>query len=112
MYAGHLSHVITEDISDHLPCLLSLPYLTASQKDSVMIKKRRLNKKAIASIKNDLQSIIYSDIIDVNEAFNELHDSVLGAINKNAPERTLRKKSVQHDEPWITPGICNSLRKQ
>ena len=112
MYAAHLSHVITEDISDHLPCLLSLPYLSASQKDPVMIKKRRLNKKAIASIKHDLQSIIYSDIVDVNEAFNELHESVLGAINKNVPERTLRKKSVQHDEPWIMPGICNSLRKQ
>ena len=113
LYTGHLSYVIAEDISDHLPGLLSLPSLTAPQKESVLVKKRRLNEKAVESIKNELTEKKYSETLsDVNEAFIELHDSVLEAINKSAPEKSVRKKAKQHNEPWIRAGICNSLRKQ
>ena len=39
IYANHLSHILTEDISDHLPCMVSIPELTTCDKGPIRITK-------------------------------------------------------------------------
>ena len=112
LYSEHMCHLITEDISDHLPCMVSLPVLTGHEKDPFLITKRKLNEKIVSKIVEDLrhqQWCLHQN--DVNSAFNELHDKILNIVNKNAPEKTVRKKIKKHAEPWITKVIQNSIRK-
>ena len=113
LYSEHMYHLITEDISDHLPCMVSLPVLTSHEKDPFLITKRKLNEKIVNQIVEDLklqQWNLHQN--DVNSAFNELHDKILNIVDKNAPEKTLRNKIEKHVELWIMKGIKNSIRKQ
>ena len=113
LYSEHMCHLITEDINDHLPCIVSLPSLTSLDKDPFLITKRHLNDKIVNQIVEDLSLQIWKlDQSDVNLAFNELHDKILNIVDKNAPEKTFRKRLKKHAEPWITKGIQNSIRKQ
>ena len=54
IYANHLSHIITEDISDHLLCMVSIPELTTCNKSPIQIKKRKLNEKVYKNIEESL----------------------------------------------------------
>ena len=113
LYSEHMCHLITEDISDHLPCMVLLPVLTSHEKDPFLITKRKLNEKIVNKIVEELgqqQWNLHQN--DVNSAFNEPHDNILNIVDKNAPEKMVRKKIKKHIEPWIMKGIQNSIRKQ
>ena len=116
IYANHLSHIITEDISDHLPCMVSIPELTTCDKSPIQIKKRKLNEKVYKNIKESLLSHDWSYVMhkstDTNAAFNELHSVIIKTIDKYAPERTTLAKNKCQSEPWVMPGINKSLKKQ
>ena len=116
LYANHLSHIMTEDFSDHLPCMVSIPKLTTCEKDPIQVKKRHFNDKVYTAINETLLkhdwSIVHSKYSDTNEAFNELHSVILKTINKHAPERSVLMKTKGHDDPWVMPGINKSLKKQ
>ena len=45
IYDGHQSYILTEDLSDHLPCLVTLPALTPLEREPQCIVTRKLNKK-------------------------------------------------------------------
>ena len=49
---------------------------------------------------------------NTNAAFEELHSVIIKTIDKYAPERTTLAKNKGHNEPWVTPGINKSLKKQ
>ena len=97
LYSEHKCHLITEDISDYLPCMVSLPVLTSHKKEPFLIKKRKLNDKIVKKIVQDLSSIKWQqNYSDANTAFNMLHNIVLESLDKNAQnkhsERTLDHK--------------------
>ena len=116
IYANHLSHIMTEDISDHLPCMVSIPELTTCDKSPIKISKRIFNDKVYNTINESLLSYDWSHVMhkstDTNEAFDELHSVIMKTINRYAPERITLAKNKGHNEPRVMPGINKSEKKQ
>ena len=54
---GYKSMILIDDISDHMPCLTSLPRIEVDQKGVVEIHKRKLDNKSIDKIKLDMLAI-------------------------------------------------------
>ena len=100
------STILTHDISDHLPCLLSIRDTISESKVITTITSRKLTKKAIESIRQDLTSYTQEGIEGTNESFNNFHTYLLNSLDKHAPTQTNkigRKKTIK--EPWITKGL-------
>ena len=114
--ANHLSYIMTEDISDHLPRMVSIPELTSCDKSPIKINKCKFNDKVYNAINDSLLSYNWSHVMhkstDTNEAFDELHSVIMKNIEWYAPERTTLVKNKGHNEPCIMPGINKSLKKQ
>ena len=110
------SKIIINDISDHLPSLVTLnvPFLEKRRRQT--ITTRRLNETTVNEISSVLTSHAWADELnnnDVDTDFNLFHDILNNTLNKLAPERqiTLNKKQTKHS-PWIIPGLIKSFTKQ
>ena len=110
------SKILVDDISDHLPCLVTLKNQNKSIKGSRKIQFRTLDEKAIESIKDKLDTHLWeSDLKDlaVDECFDMFHDKLMEVIDKIAPIKikTVSRKKLIRDS-WITSGLMTSLNKQ
>ena len=107
--------VITDDLSDYYPSLVILNNIEKCKKDKVKITKRRVDSASIELIKTEVDSVDWSciDSMNVNEAFEYFHSTLLKSIDAHCPKR---EYSISYDkiirDPWITKGLINSIRKQ
>ena len=108
--------LLVDDISDHLPCLVTLKNQNKSVKGNSNIEFRTLDENAIKMIKQLLDSNTWETELGnlaIEDCFNKLHDILLETIDKVAPIKT---KTVSHKklirDPWITSGLMTSLTKQ
>ena len=53
---GYKSWILLEDISDHMPCFISLPMVEIDRKHSIEILKRKIDQKSMGLIRNDMLS--------------------------------------------------------
>ena len=110
------SHIIIDDISDHLPCLVTLKNQMKCIKEGRTITSRNLNDKTITKINEEMKNIdwiqsLTDDSVDNN--FNIFHQKLIDTIDHYAPEteRRISAKNIIRD-PWITRGLLTSLKKQ
>ena len=69
--------VIVTDLSDHFPCILTVTDFNQSNTNQTKIIKRKLNKKNLDKIKNDIGDIdweIELNNLDTNKSFEKLHN--------------------------------------
>ena len=102
------SAILTHDISDHLPCLLSIRDTISESKVTTTITSRKLTKEAIESIRKDL-NMYTQEGVGTEESFNNFHTYLLNSLDKHAPTKTNRigkKKTIK--EPWMTKGLKTS----
>ena len=109
------SHIIIEDISDHMPCMVTLLNQKKCKKESKTITSRPLTDKNIQKINNDLLMDWNNELErkTVEESFTLFHNKLMETIDKHAPETTRKisgRKLIR--DPWITNGIITSLNKQ
>ena len=109
------SQIIIEDMSDHMPCMITLFNQRKCNKESKKITSRPLTDKNIQKINQDLQVDWNSELEgkSVEESFTLFHNKLMEKIDKHAPERTKRisaRKIIR--DPWITKGILTSLNRQ
>ena len=109
------TQIIIDDMSDHMPCMLTLFNQKKCKKEGRIITSRSLTDVNIEKINNDLQ-IDWDNELEgknVEESFNIFHSILCETIEKHAPETTKRisaRKIIR--DPWITKGILTSLKRQ
>ena len=108
--------LLIDDISDHLPCLLTLTNQNKSLRGKQKIEYRTLDDHAKSQIKNALEEVNWDtrlSTLDVNQSFDSFHDYLTESIDRFAPKRVKEincKKMIR--DPWITSGLMVSLNKQ
>ena len=108
------SWIIIEDTSDHLPCLTSIEGINVDASAEIFVTKRSLTKKTIEKIKQDLDSMNWTQLFegkDCETSFNKFHDILLKSIDKFAPEKKV-KKNTKSMQVWMSKGLLKCLRKQ
>ena len=106
--------VIVTDLSDHFPCILTVTDFNQSNTNPKKIIKRKLNKKNLDKIKNDIGNIdweIELNNLDTNKSFENLYNKLKEIIDLHAPERLTYIKEKRINKPWISKNIANCIRK-
>ena len=101
-YDNYKSMLLLDDLSDHLPCLLSLTNLEPEKKQPDLLWKRSLNEKNIKTIETRLQGVDWKMKLEnksCEDAFNIFHDCLMKAIDECAPEKPVRKKPTRESQP-------------
>ena len=111
------SNILTEDISDHLPCLLIAKKVQSASKEPIEYTCRKLDEKNIKLIQEKLDSINWDSVLTgetCNDAFNCFHSELTLIIDEIAPEKThlIRPNSKTLREPWLTKGLLKCIKKQ
>ena len=110
------SYVITDDISDHLPCVTVLKEMLINKHSMVTINCRDTWEKCIKRLQQSLidqeWDNLYIDGQDVNSLAEKFHSTLCNKIDRFCPERKRRVKySKLRHEPWVTSGIMTSITK-
>ena len=106
--------VIVTDLSDHFPCILTVTDFNQSNTNQTKIIKRKLNKKNLDKIKNDIGNIDWEmelNNLDTNKSFENLHNKLKEIIDLHAPERLTYLKEKRINKPWISKNLANCIRK-
>ena len=107
--------ILVDDMSDHLPSIVSITGLKTSKKEPIKITSRDTRTKNVKALKNSLNQIDWSDIVEVNSpntSMTKLHNKLVAGVEHFTPVRTynVNPKKARH-EPWLMSGIHISVRK-
>ena len=98
------SLIIIDDLSDHLPCLVTLRnFQQIDNKNFTM--KRIINNKAIDKIKVDLSHVDWNHLLNdksASDSFKAFHNEIMSLINKHAPEKLIKERPKKTNTPWMT----------
>ena len=108
------SFILLENISDHQPCVLSIPGIHRGLKDIITITYR--DKKHIENLKTNLLSHDWNKTIKsediLEDSFNKFHEFLVKRVDELLPMKTI---DIQYHrlrrEPWLTKGLEKSLKK-
>ena len=112
---GYKCWILLEDLSDHMPCLLSLPRVEIDRKHTIEIRKRKIDSKSMNSIKLDMLSIDWTaklESMNCEDSFSNFHDILMSSLDTHCPEKRVIKKGRKSIQPWITNGIKKCTSKQ
>ena len=106
------SNILIEDISDHLPSVVSIDGLKTYKKEKVKISSRDTRKRNMDALLAALSKKDWDILIteDVNISFDKLHTELCALLDHFVPFQTheINYKNLRR-EKWITPGILNSI---
>ena len=74
------SWILQDDLSDHLPCLISIAGIDHNRKQPIKVWKQKIDKKSIDEIKSDLSKINWPQILTpltCEKAFENFHGSLM-----------------------------------
>ena len=112
----HDSKILIEDLSDHLPSLLTLSGHFLKQKTIPTIVTCKLNDEAYEKINSALNSHDWKAKLsnkNTDDCFEEWHSTAQSTINQIAPEQKIKltKKQLKR-APWITSNLLKSCTRQ
>ena len=110
--ADYLSLLLYDDISDHLPCVVSIKNYEHDRMQPVSMTCRKFDKKTIENINQDLHVVDWNvELTPLNceNSFDRFHGILQGIIDIHAPERSYIKKGKKSVRPWISNSIKNVL---
>ena len=106
------SNVLIDDISDHLPSVLSISGIKTSKKEKVKIISRDTRKQNVDALLNALSKTDWSKFVteDVNISFTSLHTELSKLLDHFVPFKNheINHKNLRR-EKWVTPGLLNSI---
>ena len=112
---GYKCWILLEDLSYHMPCLLSLPRIEIDRKHPVEIRKRKVDLKSMNHIKLDMQLIDWIgklENLNCEDSFSSSHDILMSSLDTHCPEKKVIKKGRKSIQPWISKGIKKNISKQ
>ena len=108
------SGIIYHDISDHLPIFtVSSRFVSKVRIKPIKNSLRKESTENIKALTVDLLKETWQDVyneIDVNNAYERFINKVMYYYDKNIPLIVQRKYKNKIKNPWITPGIFNSIQ--
>ena len=110
------SYIITDDISDHLPCLSVLKQILINKHSKVRITSRDTRDRCVNRLQQSLSEIDWDELCNQNSDVNimtEKFQSILSErIDRFCPERTctMNYSKLRH-EPWLMAGIMKSITR-
>ena len=111
----HYAGVLVDDISDHLPCLLSLQLKMSPNNESPLYKfTRSINDEKIFAVNNELPYKDWTHLLDydVDDSYAKLSEEITTVLNKHAP--LVLKRIEPRDickERWMTKALLKSSKK-
>ena len=108
------SSIMIDDLSDHLPCILTCAGLKKAVTNNLM-SKRKLTKKAIDQMRTDLEKVNWHkklQPLNTEECFQTFHNDITSILDKHAPEKLVNTNTKRAHLPWITKGIKKSITNQ
>ena len=114
-YKFQNSQIWIDDISDHLPTVLTIPNVDTYKRIPTKVITRAINDQKILQIKEELNKQDWTELqtMNLNEAYQTFQQTVQNALDKIAPIKTVTisgKRKIK--EEWMTPGIIKSLKRQ
>ena len=112
----HVCGIVCTDLSDHLPCIVSLHSINNQKREPLEIVGRNLKDPKIKEINSQLTEMTWHDVLgqsNASDKFECFHNKVMDVINEVSPERTIcipYRKIIR--EPWMTPGLKKCSKKQ
>ena len=109
-------YILVNDMSDHLPIVVTLRNQNKSMRGLKTIVHRRLDDITLDKVKENLKQIDLGSELDhknVNDSFDHFHRILRNSLDLHAPEKSLKmgRKNLIKD-PWIIPIILRSLRNR
>ena len=104
------SYLLLEDLSDHYPCICTLPITNKKYKESLIKFGRRINDKKTEKLRVDLASQpILSPTTDVNIMVGEFYSKLNKSLDTTMPkEKIVISAKKRLNQPWMTPGLLKS----
>ena len=112
---NHLSGLIFNDVSDHLPVFSIKRCILERQPNSKFINIRKTDEEAIQSFKSALETIDWNSLLDSNDV-NICYDIFLNTFttlyNQNCPVKQIKITKRKTYKPWFTKGLQNACKKK
>ena len=108
------STIIVDDLSDHLPCVTILENKINTKRSKKKIVSRDLRPKNITNLKQELQSLKYSEETtkNTNTYFEAFHSDLCKIIDKNCPiKEGMIPGHKFRNMPWLTSGLLKSMNR-
>ena len=110
------SYILTDNISNHLPCICTLQDVKTMKNDKKTFKSRNLKRINTSRLKEEPNRINWTEMFAPHTTFNDKMDKMLNEltshINHFLPYKTI---SIPYHklcrELWITPAVMKSINK-
>jgi uncharacterized protein YifN (PemK superfamily) len=116
-FSATTAGVVMANISDHLPCFVSLDYLVINKSCQKYIKIWSRSENSLYNFKNevsrncDIENFHYTGITGPNLNYNILNDKIQEAYKIHVPVEVVRFNKHHHKHSkWITSGILSSIK--
>ena len=110
------SSIIFSNISDHLPCTVTLDISEHTTKQQKYVRTRVINDTAISNFRGELTEIDISSLLNANLAtdpntdYEKFEKIVTETYDKHFPEKRVKFNKYKHKwSNWITYGILKSI---
>ena len=107
----YTSNILVDDISDHMPSIITLKDQKKSKKEPLRILTRELNNNKLNELNSKLANMPWESTVqnlDTEETFNCFHTQLQDSIEKVIP---LKMKTISYNHILRDPWLTNSLRK-
>ena len=97
--------ILVDDMSDHLPSIVSIKGLKTNKKEPIQITSRDTRTKNIRALKDSLNQIDWSEIIEdnaPNKSMTNLHNKLVTEVEHFTPVRTYNVKTLE--KPGVNLG--------
>ena len=116
-FSNSTAGIMYTNISDHLPCFITLDYLTHPVPHLKYVKITNKSDDALSKFKNELYELCTINKFnsqldcDPNENYEIMHGMIQHCITKHLPTKLLRYNKYKHKKTkWITRGLLHSIR--
>ena len=96
-----------DDLSDHLPCVLTLKNFQKIQRSNVKVK-HRINDTVVNKIKESLIDVNWLKLLEnksVIESFNRFLNILMKLLDKHAPKQIVKERLKKSTCPWMSKGL-------
>ena len=115
MVEKYSCNVVLDNISDHLPSILSLKGLNIAKTEPIKITSRDTRECNIQALTRELMNVDWTETFeadDVNLGMKRLHEHLVAEVDHHLPVRTrqIKYKNLQR-EPWVSAGLLCYIQR-
>ena len=114
MVEKYSCNVVLDDISDHLPSVLSLEGLNTAKTEPIKITSRDTREHNIQALMRELMNVDWAksfELDDVNLSTKRFHERIVAKVDHHLPvcTRQIKHKNLRR-EPWVSTGLLSCIQ--